>query len=59
MGQYTLVGVSSMKRNTVLFKLSKKLKSLLCTSTDNLKRIFNTKGQHSVEIESRVMVPFL
>ena len=53
------IGVSSMKGNTTLFKPSKYLKSLLCTSTDNQKWIFNTKVQHSVETESRVMVLFL
>ena len=50
MGQYTPVGVSSMKGITTLFKL----KSLLCTSTDNQKWIFNAKGQHSVKTESRL-----
>ena len=35
-----------------------KLKSLLCTLTDDQKWIFNTKGQHSVKSESRLWFLF-
>ena len=52
-----IVGVSSMKGHTILFKPSK-LKSLLCTSTDNQKWIFSTKRQHSVKTESRLWFLF-
>ena len=54
-GQYTPIGVTSTKHYTIQ---TKQLKSLLCTSTDNQNWIFNTKVQHSVGTESRVMVRF-
>ena len=45
--------------HTTLFKLSQLLKSPSYTLTDYQKWIFDTKGQHSVETEGRVMVLFL
>ena len=49
-------GAFSVEGNTTLLELIQWLKSPLCSSTDNQKWIFNTKGQHSVKTKSRIIV---
>ena len=50
------VEVSSMKGNTTLLQLKE---SSICTTADNQKRIYSSKGHHLVKTECRVIVLFL